>query len=347
MEILRFTGMRYLKAALLLLMIAGFFYIAFHDVDFSKAFGALEKVSLIYPAIFIVASYIQMYIRGYRWRILIDPTGKSVSLHTMFSITSIGFFLNFLPGKVGEAARGILVAQKSDKDNSAGLASVFLERLIDILVVVVIFLVSIQFVESEKLTFLIKIKSYAMLALPLIFLVFLMFWLINFEPVTRKLFMLLDKLSIVVPEKFRAKLLDFTKNFIVSLKIDLGFTGFLKLFFSSFIVWLFYVPIYWMFLHGFNVNVSLVEIIPFFAIILFFAAIPTPGMAGSLDAGVKMALVGLFPDMVTTDVAGAFAILFRIAIMFTLISAGLYGIWQQKLSFKMLTSFREKKNEMS
>jgi len=61
------------------------------------------------------------------------------SLLTLYNYTAIGFFLNLLPGRLGEPVRGILLAREEKIDKSYGLASVVVERMIDFLMMILIF----------------------------------------------------------------------------------------------------------------------------------------------------------------------------------------------------------------
>ena len=66
---------------------------------------------------------------------------------------------------------------------------------------------------------------------------------------------------------------------------------------------------------------DLPAVIPFLAVIFVSAAMPTPGMAGSLDLASKYALTGLFG--VTAETAVAFTILFHFLLLVAPIALGL------------------------
>lgn len=79
-------------------------------------------------------------IRAQRWRVLLRPIG-SVGFRPSFSATAIGFGATaVLPFRVGEIVRPALLARRSGLTLSATLSTVVLERLFDILLVVLCFL---------------------------------------------------------------------------------------------------------------------------------------------------------------------------------------------------------------
>jgi uncharacterized protein (TIRG00374 family) len=76
-------------------------------------------------------------VRCQRWQLLLRPVG-TVPFLPLFSATSIGFLCNMvLPLRVGEVVRPVLLARRTNVPVSSVLASVLLERLLDMLTILV------------------------------------------------------------------------------------------------------------------------------------------------------------------------------------------------------------------
>src|SRR2546428_815500 len=74
-----------------------------------------------------------------RWRLLLRPIAD-VTMLPLVSATSIGFFCNMvLPLRVGEVVRPVLLARRRGLATSSVLGSVLLERLLD-MVTILLFL---------------------------------------------------------------------------------------------------------------------------------------------------------------------------------------------------------------
>ncbi len=336
--------MKYFKLILILVVIILLLAIFFKDANFEKVFNEIKNINPIYPLLFILGIFINMIVRSYRWGLILKQYKEEISFKTLINFTAIGFFINFLPGRVGEFARGILIARKEKINQSYGLASVIIERLIDVLMVVILFLVSLSFIRDNNSTFMMNLKRISYFMLPIIIFVFLLFYFIN----SKKIFSYVEKticfLAKIIPHKFREKAVNFILNFIKGLRLNLRFVDFLKLFLSSLLVWAVLVPFYWILMKGFDINVSLFETIPFFSITVIAAAIPTPGMAGSLDAGAKLGLITLFK--VAESTAVAYTLVFHFLILLFITVFGLISLWMQGLNFKMIKNIKDKKNEV-
>ena len=338
--------MKYLKIVLIFAISALLLFFFFKDVNFKEVGKIVQNINPLYPIIFFVGHFFQYFIRAYRWGIILSPHKKNIPLITLFNFTAIGFFLNLLPGRIGEPARGILLAREEKIDKSYGLASVVIERLIDFLTMVLIFLVSLFFLKTQDSPLLLKLKNVSFYVLPFIIFVFFMFYLINVP----RVFQLVEKIvlffSKVIPLKFRERVVRFSLHFLKGLKLNLPVPDFLKLIFSSLFVWIYLIAFYWFLMKAFNINITLIETIPYFSILVVFAAIPTPGMTGTMDLGSKIGLTELYH--VPTDTAVAFTILVHALLLLVWAIIGFAAIWKQGLSLKTLKNIKDKeKDEVS
>ena len=87
----------------------------------------------------VLCTVVVYLVRVVRWRYLLRPLGPT-RFRTAFRATIIGFALNSLvPGRVGEVVRPYILARSEQLSAAAAFATIVVERLLDLLVVCLIF----------------------------------------------------------------------------------------------------------------------------------------------------------------------------------------------------------------
>jgi glycosyltransferase 2 family protein len=338
--------MKYLKPILILAIIVVLLFFFLKGVEFEKVMKIIGSVDLIYPALFFLGLYVQFYVRAYRWGLLLKPHKKKISIFTLYSYTVIGFLLNLLPGKVGEPARGILLAREEGFSRSYGLASVVLERLIDMIMMLVLFMASLFFMpQNNDFKLLVDLKKVAFIVFPLLLGFLLYLFLLNNPFVFKKTEQLIIFLSRILPAGIREKLTRFGLNFLKGLRLNLSFWDYIKLLVSSSAVWLFLIPFYWILMQGFGFGkeVTLFETIPYFCVLVASASIPTPGMAGSFEAASRIGLEQFYG--VSNNEAVAYTILSHFLILAVMVIPGLIAFWTRGLHLKMVKDIKGQAEE--
>lgn len=103
---------------------------------------------MIFPlfTVFILA------VRGYRWWLLLRLVGIPYSRWRSTVVWAIGFFAaSITPGKVGDAVRALYVSRETGKGFGESFLTVFMDRLMD-LVTVLVFGVATIFIFSSRYT---------------------------------------------------------------------------------------------------------------------------------------------------------------------------------------------------
>lgn len=105
--------------------------------EWANVAAAFARVHYAYVLPIALINVYSIVIRCQRWRLLLRPVGD-VPLLPLFSATAIGFFCNMiLPLRVGEVVRPVLLARRTGTPVSSVFASVVLERLLDMLTILV------------------------------------------------------------------------------------------------------------------------------------------------------------------------------------------------------------------
>ncbi len=336
--------MKYIKLLLILVLVAVLLFFFLKNVDFRKVSDIISSVNLVYPVVFLLGLYVQYFIRAYRWKLILKPHKEHIRILTLYSYTTIGFFLStIIPGKVGEPAKGILMAGEEKISRSLGLASVVLERLIDAAMIVLMLIVSLFFIKGNNTPFLENVKFISLLVLPFLVSLFFLFYYLNTEKAFGNVEKFIRFISKIIPARIREKAVSFSLNFVKGLRLDLSLWGYVRLLITSFIVWAFLIPVYWFFMRGFafGEHIGLIESVPYFCIIVTSAAIPTPGLAGSFDAVSQVALQKLYS--VDLNSATAYTILAHFLILVVMTVPGMIAFWSKGIDLKTIKNIKETK----
>lgn len=123
------------------------FYLALRGADFKRVYELVLDARYIYVlAAFMTLVAVQI-LRSIRWGVIIHPI-KPVNQRLLFPISSIGFmFIALIPARLGEFIRPYLLHQNGHVNMSSAMATVVLERILDAVVILVIFSVIVRTLE--------------------------------------------------------------------------------------------------------------------------------------------------------------------------------------------------------
>lgn len=126
----------------------GCLYWATKGTDWAEVGRTLLGTVPSYLALMAIASLLTLYVRAVRWRVLLEPLGR-FPLEPVLSATAIGFMANMvLPLRMGEVVRPALLGRRTGLGVSAALGSVVLERLLDLMLIVSLFLTLAMFLPG-------------------------------------------------------------------------------------------------------------------------------------------------------------------------------------------------------
>jgi uncharacterized protein (TIRG00374 family) len=101
------------------------------------------RCGYVLPA--LAAMFLMQLLRSIRWGLILRPIGKVDQL-SLFSVTSVGFLaIVAIPARLGELARPYLITKKSRIPMSSALGTIFVERVLDSLTVLIIAVVALLF----------------------------------------------------------------------------------------------------------------------------------------------------------------------------------------------------------
>jgi uncharacterized protein (TIRG00374 family) len=130
---------RLLINALTVAVTVVFSYIALSGIDLSEVWHALRSSDYLWLIPALVAFGLGNAARGLRWRSLFAP-GRRPPPGPVLNATMIGYFYNsILPARAGEAARVLVLNQRTSTPAVEIVGTVVIERLYDVIAILVIF----------------------------------------------------------------------------------------------------------------------------------------------------------------------------------------------------------------
>jgi len=328
---------RFLQISIGLLLSGFFAYLAVKDIQWNEFFITLQKNKqwwyLLPASGLFLASFIS---RALRWGYLVEPVQK-VAFKPLFSSLMIGYMgNNVLPLRLGEILRAYALGRKTGLSKSTGLATIVVERLVDI-VGLLIFLVVAIFVAPipEKYqTATLLIGGFALLLL--LFLLGLTF----FEEFTKNL---TEKFFAFFPEKISSRLEEIVVSFIQGLKGLRSTHNYGKIFLQTVILWILYATSTYCMLAAFEFPTLYGMTIWSAIVILLIGTVgvmipSSPGYIGTYHYVIEQALAIY---SVPAEPALGFAIVIHLINYIPVTGLGLYFFLREGLRFKEIPDSQE------
>lgn len=134
--------------ALGLVVGALFFWLALSGVPLAALGDAFAQMHWVYLFHIAALAIVQYLLRAWRQQVLLRPLAPGISFRDNLSILTIGFFcVNVFPARLGEAVRPLLFHERAGLPLGAGFAVVLVERVIDLVAILMTLLAVVVWVE--------------------------------------------------------------------------------------------------------------------------------------------------------------------------------------------------------
>jgi glycosyltransferase 2 family protein len=320
-------GVKHLFRIALSLGLSGvFLWVALRGVSWQETTAALGAAHIIYVPLIFVVGVISLYFRALRWGVLLGPIA-TVSRRSLFSATAMGFAANMLlPLRAGEVLRPWLLARKETLPLAPTIATVAVERLFDMAVLLLFFGVATLTLPLPP-----EWRRYGWFFLGT-FAVFLVL-LVVLQRLPARTVAALGVVLKPLPEQISAPLLRAVHQFadgLGSLKSMAAIT--LAVVYSLFI-WLGLAVTFGLGISAFDLPVPWVRgALSLTAIVAIAVSVPGgPGFIGMFQVGCEVAL-GLYG--VVKSVAFSYSVLEHVVQFASSVLPGLYFFLRDNLSLK-------------
>ncbi len=267
----------------------------FRGTDFRSIGASLAAARPELLALAILTMLMTYAIRAFRWRVLLSPLGNA-SLWNCFVTTVVGFMLNFLvpSGRVGEVARPYLLARKEGFLASSAFATIFVERILDLVAVAVLLglwlmMASRPDMSAEALT---GLKIGGWLGMIAAVAAIGVLWIFARHPQTAPL--VTARVVFFLPRRWREKLVSFSETFARGLAVVAHGRAFLAAIGLSIAVWLSIALGFWLGARSLGVSFPYQDTFPVIGFLTLGVLVPTPGAVGGYHYMCALALTTLF-----------------------------------------------------
>jgi uncharacterized protein (TIRG00374 family) len=283
-------------------------YYALHGVDRVQVMAELSALPATGVLLYLATLAVTHLFRSWRWAYLLRPVGVRLPLRRLLPISSVGFMaILALPMRLGEFVRPYYVARESNLRMSAALGTVAVERIIDGLMISILFFVS--YLASANDVFSRELRFGAWLALTgfVALATFLALALLRTEA-TIRIFLRLSMLPKIAPVRAE-QVADKIRSMISGFRV-LGDGRNLGLFLGQTLAyWGSNGVGMWLLARQMGLPISLGAAFTTMAFTGVVLTLPNaPGLVGQFHAGVKMALGAFLPAAVVNSKGFAYSV---------------------------------------
>jgi uncharacterized protein (TIRG00374 family) len=300
-------------------------YVSFRVVDLEAVVDAIRGVDsglAALAAVFYVAAY---FIRSIRWRIILQPVAK-IPVGTAFEIFMAGYFLNYIiPVRAGELAKPLFLRKLRGTPVSQSLPTVFIDKLLDLMSIVLVFLV-IPFISVELSGKLLALMS-AILGIFIVAVLILILALANQRLTVRAL----RKFFFWMPRRFEQRVLTFIELFVEGMGVAKRKKRIMLALFMITAAAVAMDSVYFMTVfRAFSVDIPYLTVLFGYTLIYLSYILPTPpGQIGSNQAVMLLIFgygLGFDPDVMVAVMVFAHVLTGAIITGVGLLSFGAIGI---------------------
>ena len=313
------------------------FWLAVRGLDLTLIFKEIRNANYLWILLSFIPAIVSYFSRAIRWNILIDSLGYKTNTYTTTYAVVIGYFANYAVPRIGEITRCGIVSKKNNIPLNALIGTVIIERVFDMVCLLVITLLvvifQIGFLGSfmENKIFLPMFSKFSansniLIFLSVIFVIFLILTFVFIKKYSQKL----------MHYKIYAKIYNLFKGFWDGMKSIRKIKNKKAFFFQTFLMWLMYfLMIYIAFfaIEGTS-NLTMLNALTLLVIGTFGFVAPVPGGIGAYHWIVITTLVELYG--VASEQAASFAVIAHASQALLVIFIGL-------MSFGVLFFIKKKK----
>ncbi|MDO9229848.1 MAG: lysylphosphatidylglycerol synthase transmembrane domain-containing protein, partial [Syntrophales bacterium] len=250
-------------------------WLSIRGIEFRGVIDGFRTIRCGYVLPAVAAMFLMQLLRSIRWGLILRPIGKVDQL-SLFSVTSVGFLaIIAIPARLGELARPYLIAKKSRIPMSSALGTIFVERVLDSLTVLIIAVLALFFtplppwlVRSSVLFLLVTLGLFAVMIRVIV----------RREATLRILAPLIERL----PARYAGAVNRLIDHFIEGFRIVVDPALLFSATLLSIVIWLVDVVVIYLLFLAFDLHLPVAAAFVLMIILIIGIAIPTaPGFIGN------------------------------------------------------------------
>ena len=318
-----------------------FLYFAFRGINFHQLLDTLATANYYWLFLFFVIQIISHFIRAWRWKFLINHIKPNVSLKNLFSSIMIGYMVNNFIPRGGEIARPYALGKLENISVSSSLATVIVERVLDVLTLLVLVIFILIYNYELLITNFPWLRIAVIISVVISLCGFGFFIVLSLK--TEFAFRIIKKFTSFLPEKMAGKIESLIRAFIEGLLVIKDPKNYFYIFIGTVLLWAtysfqWYVPFY-----SFNMvhdySLTLFSAIMLNVIVAIGIMIPVPGSTGTYHAFCIQSLTGLF--LVNGATAAAYATVTHAVGIVGSTLVGLYFFMKDNMKLSSITKNKD------
>jgi len=305
--------------------------VVLYRVQWSELGDALLRAKAGYILLGLFWLQLNLIMRSWRWQILLRPLGRYRLLKPCFTFYTIGYMSNLLlPLRAGEIIRPYLFGQKNGVAKSAVFATVVVERLSDVISIIIMLAIVAGMMEIPQE---VQKSAYIVGTITIIFIVLLWVVSLNQQAVSRFI-----RLFKWLPRHIYSRL----ERLIISAASALStlhkISAIVKILLTSLATWMTSFFVIRSFLFAFGLDLPWYA--PIFIIVVSNFGMMIPSSPGFIGVAHFLYVFSLSIFGVSKSTALAFAIVTHGISIIVIILIGLISLWIEGLSFSQMTKVR-------
>ncbi|OQA89704.1 MAG: hypothetical protein BWY26_01601 [Elusimicrobia bacterium ADurb.Bin231] len=305
-----------------------FIYFVVRNTDCRNIVSIISTGSYWWVMPAIIGYTLSFVFRAFRWKYLFAPV-KTFSPKNLFPSLIMGFAANSIfPMRFGEIMRAYIVGKKYGISKSSAFATIVLERIMDGISVILLFLLIMPFLPA--------LPSWTRTLLSIAIIFFIGALISASVMILKKDYVKFLRRIPFIKDTWKEKIVSKASSFIIGLGTIADKKNFSMAIFYSFIVWIFETLNLFFLIKVVGINVSL----PVAVFILFVVAIGVSIPAAPSSIGTfEFFLVGgmVFFGIAKEQALAAGLIVHVIGVVYILL-LGLYYFLKEGISYKEITA---------
>ena len=312
----------------------GLLWLFLASINLRETWTAITRAHLGLIAAALAVVFVTYAIRAQRWLVLLQPIGHA-RFSTAFRTTVIGFAVTFLlPARIGEILRPYLLARRDHLKASSTLATVIVERLLDVCTVFLLFALALPLADAQVS---VEVKRAGAIAAAVAVLALVVLSVLAGHP--ERLGGWARRGSRRLPPRAGDAVAQFVQTFTEGLKVMRSPAHLAVAMAWSIPLWVTIGLSIWLTSRAFDLTFSFVGTFLVVGFLAVGVAAPTPGGAGGFHWMYLLALTQFFGA--DRNVAGAAAIVLHAVSFVPVTIVGLVFMWQDGLALASLPALKE------
>lgn len=268
-------------------------YFAFRKVDIKVLLNGFKEANYFWVVLSLITAMLANFVRAIRWRLLMEPLGKTPSVKNVFGAVMIGYLANFAFPRLGEITKCGTIKKTDNISFESLVGTVLIERASDLLMLlsltVLVFFIEIDFFGKFLINHIFKPllfnSSGFSYSSAIIFVFFILLTILLFYLIRKNLF----------GKRIRVRIRSLYYGVIDGLKSIVRMKTRRLYIFYSFLIWGFYLITAWLLALSTNPTsgLSIVDCLFVMVVCSYGMVVPVQGGFGAFHIITAMGL-GIF-----------------------------------------------------